>query len=376
MDGIGRDAATNALPRKLDGLQVGRAIAALSVVLTHSVAYPYGGHAPHAWHLLGRYGVTLFFIISGFIMVHTTGAGPFDPRRFMANRIRRIVPIYFVANAVLMVLTLVAPGAFRRTVFNAAHIVRSLLFIPSYEPAGTGAIWPFFRLGWTLNYEMFFYVCFAALFALTAGRRALVLGAGFIGLILLGAAHPFTAAIPLFYTRIDTLGFVAGVALGIIGLKGGFQLRWGVMAVVLAASLVGYVYLAIHIDAIKDIVWTQVGMVAVCMAHIALLVLLVDRAGWRAPRWLTFIGDASYSLYLFHMFVIGAVSAVAHRLPPSLTVPLIGVAVVASLVTGGLAYRFVESPLNRLVRGRRPLTAAQIGDDAARAPMGGHAPRP
>lgn len=374
MPGIERDAADNVLPRKLDGLQVGRAVAALSVVLTHSVAYPYGGHAPHAWHLLGRYGVTLFFVISGFIMVHTTGAGPFDPRRFMANRIRRIVPIYFFANAVLVVMTLVAPGAFRRTVFNAGHILRSLLFIPSYEPSGTGFIWPFFRLGWTLNYEMFFYVCFAALFALGAGRRALALSALFIGLILLGAVHPFTAAIPRFYTQIDVLGFVAGVVLGTVGLKGGFRLRWIAMTVALAGSLVGYVYLAIHYDAIKDIVWTQVAMVAVCMVHIALFVLLIDRAGVRAPRWLTFIGDASYSLYLFHMFAIGAVSAVAHRLSPSLTIPLMGVAVVASLVTGTLAYRFVESPLNRLVRGRRPLTAAQIGDDAARVPADGHAP--
>ena len=337
--------------RALDGIQAGRGLAALAVVCTHAVAHPFGG-APPFWHMLGRYGVTLFFVISGLIMVHATGAGTFDPLRFAKHRVRRIVPIYYVANAVLLVTVIAAPHAFHRTEYNLRHIILSLLFIPSYEPAGTGFIWPFFRLGWTLNYEMFFYASFAALFALRARSRAIALSVWFGMLIAIGVARPFTDAIPRFYTQIDTLGFLAGVWLGVLEIEGRLRLRSRVALVATIVSLTAYAVITWAYADIKDNPWTQVCAVAICATHVALLVSTVDQAGRPVPRWMLASGDASYSIYLFHMFAIGAVTALAHHLPAILLYPSMAVAAISGAAIGIGVYRFIERPLNRLVSRR------------------------
>jgi exopolysaccharide production protein ExoZ len=352
------------LPRKLDGLQVGRAFAALSVVLGHSVAYADDGTALGIWHLCGRYGVTLFFVISGFIMVHTTGSGSFDPRRFMGNRLRRVVPIYLIANLVLLVLVLAVPSVFRHTRIDLGHILLSLLFIPSYAP-GSDGIWPFFRLGWTLNFEMFFYVVFASLFFLKAFARVVAMTLFFGLLIILGQLVQFHAAIPRFYTQIDTLGFVAGAWLGILALAGAFRPRPLFMAIMLVASCAAFVVLGVEMHAIRFQLMTQVAVIAMCMVHIALLISFVDTVPVRVSPGLIYIGDASYSLYLFHMFAIGFFTAMTRKLPAFMAYPMVGASVIGAVLSGILIYRFIETPLNqRMRKNGRPLTAGQIDESA------------
>ena len=195
------------LPR-LDGLQMGRAIAACGVAISHAVVHYYGGGFG-IWGLLGQYAVILFFVISGFIMVMTSGRGSFRPGRFISRRIRRIVPIYYVANLVLVVGALAVPAAFERTVFDLSHLISSLLFIPAYDPSGTGLIIPFFKLGWTLNYEMFFYLLFASLFALNGWQRGVTIIGLLSVLIVIGSLVEFEAAVLDFYTRVATAGFAS-----------------------------------------------------------------------------------------------------------------------------------------------------------------------
>jgi len=340
---------------RLKGLQVGRGMAALSVVVGHAVAMSSSGNAWGLWEFLGRYGVTLFFIISGFIMVHTTGRGPFDARRFMASRLRRIVPLYLLANLVLAVVTLVAPHAFRRTVFNAWHILLSILFIPAYDPAGSGRIWPFFRLGWTLNYEMFFYFCFAALAFVTVRTRVALLSFGFLALIVIGQLHSFQDAIPRFYTQIDTLGFVVGAVLGLAEMRGKLRLKLPTAIALAAFTLLASGFLSVRFDTIRDFNWTQIMVVVICAIHLVLLTMLFDVKRFRYPALILRVGDMSYSLYLFHMFPVGLFAMFEHKAPPILVVPLIGLSIVATLAISAMIYHFVERPFDLFLRraGRR-----------------------
>ena len=352
--------------QRLDGLQFGRAVAACSVVVSHAVGHYYGTTFG-VWTMLSGYGVTLFFVISGYIMVLTTGRGRFSPTAFMSRRVRRIVPIYYVANFVLAAVALLSPDALRRTVFDTMHFILSLLFVPAYDPHGSGYIWPFFRLGWTLNYEMFFYLSFAALFLLTALRRAIAITAWLGGLIVLGIFHPFVAAIPNFYTQIATIGFIFGTWLGVIALYRPFRLGGAPSLLMLAVSLGILIWLGSHYDLVRTDRMTQLCLSIACTLHIALFVSWVDGGRRAVPPALLYIGDASYSIYLFHMFAIGTVTAIERRLPTVLLFPAMAVAALAGISFGVLIYWLVESRLNRLLRYRRPLTAAQMA--AAPDPM-------
>jgi exopolysaccharide production protein ExoZ len=181
-----------------------RGIAAVQVLLSHVSPAKFG----HAW------GVDLFFLISGYVMVGASEDTP-SPGVFLARRISRIIPLYWLATIAVFVLTLIVPHAFASTKADLLDLIRSLAFIPYVKASGLAE--PVLYVGWTLNYEMFFYALFAASLFLSrnVGRLAVVIalvilsGAGF-------AIRP-TGVIAEFYTGWRLLEFALGVGLAAIG---------------------------------------------------------------------------------------------------------------------------------------------------------------
>jgi exopolysaccharide production protein ExoZ len=342
---------------KLDGLQWGRAIACVAVVITHAIAHPLGA-APGAIHLLGLFGVTLFFIISGYIMVLTTGPGRFDPIDFMSRRLTRIVPIYYIATLTTAVLCFFAPNLFKGTIFDIPHLIKSLLFIPMYHPNGSGFIFPFYRLGWTLNFEVFFYVIFALTFWLSLRRRLVFVTLVFGVLITLGQLNDYKPAPEHFYTQIDTLAFVVGVWLAAFrtSVTRFAQSRAGLITLLIALlSLALMIAFYGHLRA-RPI--TQVWLTLACIPIIAGLISIPDAWFAKAPKWIGFIGDASYSVYLFHMFAISLVTSLTRRFVPEFTYPMMAVSALVGLGFGLLAYIWVERPIIGWFATRRALKRA------------------
>ena len=122
--------------------------------------------------LFGQAGVDIFFVISGFIMWVTTHDRPTTPLRFMTNRIVRIVPLYWLITLAVAAMAFAVPSLFRGVVLTPEHVIKSLLFIPHYYPGMPTRVWPLLLPGWTLNYEMVFYLVFAI--ALLLPRRLMI----------------------------------------------------------------------------------------------------------------------------------------------------------------------------------------------------------
>lgn len=360
---------------KIDGVQIGRGLAALAVVVAHAFAHPLP-EAPHVSWLLGRFGVTLFFVISGFIMVFVTGAERFDPVRFIRHRVLRIAPMYYLATLFVVIVSLVAPSVFKNTVFSIPHIVKSLLFIPAYRPAN-GAIEPFFKLGWTLNYEMYFYVCFALLFALKSTARAVILTSFFLLSVAVGRLMHFDSAILTFYTGYDVIGFAAGMWVAEwwrrqatttrLRTPGGLSALFGLAVV---ATIVAFT-----MDAGKaPRVDRQLLMVLSSVALVTAFSLIASVGSSKAAHVAKYIGDASYSIYLTHMFAVGFAGAIFHKFFSAagvtgyLAASLFGL--IAGIVGGCLCYAFVEKPLGKLVHratGGLKARASTPGPNAAAA---------
>ncbi len=144
--------------RRLDNIQLLRALAALSVVITHTL-HETGAHEQT---LNLGFGVDVFFVISGFIMAQTSlrefgMAGA--PLRFFLRRLARVAPIYWLLTTLMLAGSLIAPSLLNVPTGGLGHIVASYLFIP--DARGAGEMRPVLALGWTLNYEMFFYALFS-----------------------------------------------------------------------------------------------------------------------------------------------------------------------------------------------------------------------
>ena len=351
--------------RRLSGVQAARGVAALAVVATHAISHPMkeqGG----ILGVPGLYGVTLFFVISGYIMVRTTGDGTFSARTFLDRRLRRIVPLYYLACATLALAALVLPYSFRTTTIDGWHIVKSLLFVPAYAPKAPDEILPFYKLGWTLNQEMFFYVSFAALASLGVRGRVWMLTVLFSLLVAAGRLLTIGPAIPRFYTYPIIIAFVAGMWLARIRLAPDTRLSAPLAWMLLGVSVLSLAGLAAQhqlfvTHELAFILW----LTATATVQMLVTILFIDRGGVAVPRWMAGAGDASYSLYLFHMFGIGFGLVVMNRLAPGQLPLAIAAAAAMAVAFGVVVHRLIEAPLMRWLTPRQPSTTSRVDVAAA-----------
>ncbi|WP_338722913.1 acyltransferase [Devosia sp. XK-2] len=328
-----------------------RALAAILVLASHALLYPLAEQTL-AYGRLGWLGVIMFFVVSGFIMVAVTGQGQFEAGAFLKRRVLRVVPLYWGFTLLAAFLALVVPSLFKTTVFDGEQLLLSLAFIPFYNPVSHG-LHPLYKLGWTLNYEMFFYVSFALLAALRARQRVITLSLAYIGLSLIGFWLQPQGPIPAFYTSYMPLAFVAGAWLGLAHVEG----RLATMSKAIAIPLA-----VIALAGLIEGFWFDRGHVEDSTAFLGFLTFATAATALfigtesHLPRLhlLERLGDASYSIYLVHIFAVGAFAGLVLKMLE----PGDGIAVVAAValaMAGGLAlgwacYAMIEKPLMQRLR--------------------------
>jgi peptidoglycan/LPS O-acetylase OafA/YrhL len=318
------------------------------VVCVHLQVLAQLGGAPTGLTDAGNAGVDLFFVISGFIMVFTTGRRPQGPLAFLGSRLRRIAPLYWFATLAVFAVARLEPSLVQNTPSDLHRLIESLLFIPAPRPDGT--LRPVVFVGWTLNFEMAFYVLFAL--GLLAPRRWIgVLAAvgALVLAVLWGRAAPPASPALGFYTSPMVLEFGAGMILGLAwpSLRLPARLAWPVAA---EGALAFLLMLA------GPWLWPRVdrlfafGLPAMTIVAAA---LVLERQG-RAARWpwLQALGAASYAIYLSHFFVTQAVTMLARR--AGLHGPLEATAAAAAAFLGvalvGLVlHRTAEQGADRLI---------------------------
>ena len=340
---------------QIDSIQALRAIAALLVVL---------GHAAHETEAIGAgvglpaidlsfmrwgIGVDIFFVISGFIMVHTSAelfGRPGAWRIFLTRRIARIVPLYWLLTSILLLGGLAVPQLLNVPLGDWQHILASYLFIPSLR--GGDETRPVMALGWTLNLEMFFYVLFAGamLLPLRRGMTALTLVIG--GLALAGMLLQPEQVQLAFWTQQIILEFLFGCLLALLH-RQGVSLP-GPGAALLVVLGFAAMFRLHGLDAgettLPALRW---GIPAVMIVGGA---ALYRGAPPRLALLLIGLGNASYSLYLFHPFALRPLREVWIRLVGG-SLPLeiyIAVAILVAAVASTLLYRWVERPIGRRLR--------------------------
>lgn len=357
---------------QIASVQVLRALAALTVVFGHAQhdALVTAGRVGLAFarnHLLPwGAGVDLFFVISGFIMVHASAGlfgRPGAARTFLRRRLIRIVPLYWLLASAYLVLSQSFGGAGERAPLAPAGILASYLFWP-LDLFGDGHPRPFYTLGWTLNYEMAFYALFAAFIALP--RHAAILGvAVMLGLGVIAGAMLDPAATPLwFWSRPIVLEFVAGMGIAMLH-QGGFRL-----ARPAALALIALAFLALILDpmgaATKPMDWITpndwLRLAAWGLPMAALMAGIVLRRdatpalpGHAISRFWIGLGDASYALYLAHPFALVALRKLwlAAGLHATLGLwPLVALMIAGSIALAFAVHRLIEMPIATMLRPR------------------------
>ena len=160
-------------------------------------------------------GINVFFVISGFVMVYTTYFRRPTFSKFLRNRVARIVPIYWLVTISVFSGAIFIPSAFQTTTASLPELFKSLLFIPFAK--SSGAVQPTLFVGWTINYEMFFYGLFSLCFVLPDYRLGLTLvGVALVILWYCGIIFAPTRTLVAFYTNPRLLEFVFGIGIGVL----------------------------------------------------------------------------------------------------------------------------------------------------------------
>ncbi len=307
-------------PYQIATLQVGRAIAAIVVVIYHATQMTVGvaGPFPGSFLLLhGDLGVDFFFVLSGFIIYHSVPGNSLGS--FLHARARRLYLPYLPVG-IGMALFFASIG------LN----MNSWSWLPTLTLAPVGN--PALAVAWTLQHEIVFYAVFAA--AYFSGRLAV--GLILWAILIVAAAIAGVAFLPL---ALINLEFLMGVAAAAVFQRGWVSPRWYGMAFV------------------PLLVWIGLGakndmsiLVGLAIAFTIVPVAQWERSGTLViPRYVLFLGAASYSIYLVHVIAISTVARLVSGWP------LVMTGSIAAGVIAGLFYHLaIERPL---LRGRFGTTA-------------------
>ena len=340
-------------------IQALRAIAALFVVCDHTITqFNIYHHVPGLTGAVldniqgvGTVGVYIFFIVSGYIMSFTTFNKKWDKDQaflFMKKRVLRIYPTYWVWLTILIVFWL-SGLVLKQHDYSLTKMITSYLLLP-YSDSTPNKINPVLGQGWTLIYEVFYYLLFAILIFLNTPKKhaILILALIFGVVVFMGKnsattlpALDFFMASPIFYF------FIAGMAL----------YTWQA-AIFRFYSELSVIYLAVSICILCFYILAFTGFtqeykeIAMALLSLVLFTLFLAKGG--DCKKLSVLGDASYSLYLSHGFVVMGYGVLCKTFSFSmLTLFIAGIlTVLMSVLIGLLSYYLVEKKIQFVINGK------------------------
>jgi peptidoglycan/LPS O-acetylase OafA/YrhL len=298
-------------------------------------------------------GVDIFFCISGFIMTMlVTRTGRVNASAFIIDRFVRILPPYWLLTTVVIAVYLLnsrfniggLTGIFRQDV---SLIVKSFLLIPQDRN-------PILGPGWTLIHEFLFYYLVAIIIFLSLRRRiALILAA----VAAVAVALSFDGIIVLYGYGLSPfyVEFFAGALAYRVHHKTSFLFPEAQFAIAIAL----YLCVSALIDVFLLPLYVQVfgfglmgfflisGMIGIEVKY--------DLKRFSPMRLLARVGDASYSLYLSHWFVLSLIGKLAAFVPGA-PLPFVViwqvVAIASAVIFAVLFAEYIELPFHKSLLNR------------------------
>lgn len=319
----------------LQSLQILRFIAATSVVYYHIT------------FSIGSFGVDIFFVLSGFVIALVV-FNKQNPILFAISRISRIIPIYWLLTTFLLLIILLAPKLVHESSVNNANLfnyIRSLLFIPFFDGK---EMKPILQLGWTLNYEMIFYTLTFISILLT--RNSLIFVSSLLIVIFFVFSYIIESQLASSFLGND---IILEFVLGIIAFKiysTSFLKRFSsfLLILILIFSYCLMIYFQIEDLAKSRLLFYGLPSFIIILCCVT-LEDYISNTKTKLTTILVNMGDASYSTYLTHWYVVVACRKIlSEKLEIYNFFSPFGVIItlIISLIVGQVVYEFADKPMH------------------------------
>jgi peptidoglycan/LPS O-acetylase OafA/YrhL len=347
-------------PADLPSLTRLRFFAALWVVFYHwREPWSVDVDSVTAFFEMGRFGVDLFFILSGFVLAHVYFAaceeGRFDFSRFILARFARIYPLHV---AMIALLALAALGAgimgvpFSPQDFPLADLPANLLMVHAWgfapNPGWNGP-------SWSISAEWFAYLAFPAylMIAVALAKRPVILaGIAVASFLLFDQVHQvlFGESLPMATERFGVLRiipeFLIGIAIYRLGCRFTLGRNWALAG--FALSLVVYLMSA-H--------WARDDqIIALLGAPLIYTLAELDRHARRAPKRdpVRYLGEISYAIYMLHvpffMIAFNLFQDVFGLIDETVSTVFLLAMLAAMLAASSATYEWLEKPSRHVIR--------------------------
>ena len=285
---------------QINSIQYLRGLAAIVVVIRHLLdrTEKYNIIAPGFNGVeIGLWGVDLFFVISGFVMVYITQRRQFSFKlivNFWLRRFLRISPLYYIMTVIMLIGAFYMPQATQLKP-SVAHTLASFLYLPTINPL------PVLAVGWTLNYEMYFYLIFGCVLFLPSKYQIQVLSAWISFSVILGF---FYHSDNLLFNQITNqllIEFLLGVLAGRLYLTENF---WSVTKSLIIISISFFIIIFAELVDVGEEFRSLIYGIP-CAGLVSSLIMLEAKNIYKFDnKFLLLAGNISYSLYLVHLIVI------------------------------------------------------------------------
>lgn len=322
-------------------IELARGMACLVILALHAILFGqdryhlnFPDSAAYSKFLMG--GVDLFFIISGFLMVHTTRDNASrNAKDFLLKRFIRIYPAYWLVLLTLLPVFFFKPEWAFFGQGEKPSLLLSFLLLPQQTP-------PILSVAWTLVFEIYFYLIFAATLFLNPIKQLLALTIFFMGCVFTGLFFETDHYLFRFITSDSLLEFLAGMLLASLW---PFFPKLKIMIPVFLFLLFGWLVLHAEHGPTRFI---NLGIPAILLF---IVLLFIEKTHLTiSKRFAVFIGGISYALYLVHVPIIAGLPKLLPLAGIELTpVFALSLAIFLSLVGGVILHYGFEIPVQKML---------------------------
>ena len=326
--------------RFIKKLQELRGLAAILIVVSHIPFFE-----SLIGTSLGGYGVAVFFLLSGFLIMHSTEN---NVDRFLIKRGIRIIPLYYVMTLFTFGVARIKPGWFNTTVASIPNLIKSLLFIPYVNP--NGVVRPILDVTWALFPEVWLTFVFYVSLKISVKYRGLITGSFFLLLLFSGyfwnnaifrqyrisfICLPLGMLIYYIWKTLNTKRERINIRLKQNNMNGIlFLLFWGIG--------IAYNYLTIN----------GLNSLGILLTSIVFCCFLFAEGQTESVKWFLLLGDISYSIYLIHEFVVKGFSRIVYSLENVnwISFSLSAFCILMTILAAYFVNTFIEKPCLNYLR--------------------------